>query len=73
MCVDSKAQETVGDVYCPTCRTEKCLYLSTNKTDNFIVCRKCKACSHVLYIPLRDQKVTIVFIRSDGTLWLHQS
>ena len=30
--VDNIIQETVGDVCCPTCRNEKCVYISTNKT-----------------------------------------
>ena len=28
-CVDNKARETIGDVYCPTTRNEKCVYMST--------------------------------------------
>ena len=32
LCVNNKVQETIGDVYCPTCRNEKCVYISTNKT-----------------------------------------
>ena len=31
LCVDNKVQETVGDVYCPTCRNEKCVFISTKK------------------------------------------
>ena len=27
LCVDNKVQETIGDVYCPTCRIEKCVYI----------------------------------------------
>ena len=30
--VDNKVQETDRGVYCPTCRTEKCAHISTNKT-----------------------------------------
>ena len=29
--VDNKEQDTIGDVYCPTCRNEKDVYISTNK------------------------------------------
>ena len=29
--VDNKVQETDRGVYCPTCRTEKCAYISTKK------------------------------------------
>ena len=46
--VDHKVRETIGDVYCPTCRKEKCVYISTNKTTSFYDCKKCKACCHVL-------------------------
>ena len=31
LCVDSKVQETIGDVHCPTCRNEKSVCISTNK------------------------------------------
>ena len=44
LCVESKVQETVGDVYCPTCRNEKFVYISTNKTASLYDCKKCKAC-----------------------------
>ena len=29
--VDNKVRESVGDVFCPTCRNEKCVYISTKK------------------------------------------
>ena len=35
LCVDNKVRETIGDVYCPTCRNDKCVYISTNKTTSF--------------------------------------
>ena len=31
LCVDNKVQENIGDVYCPICRNEKCVYFSTKK------------------------------------------
>ena len=65
LCVDDKVREIIGDVYCPTC--PKCVYLSTNKTTSFYDCKKCKACYHVLNIPFRDQKPTIMLFGSDGT------
>ena len=67
LCVDNKVRETIGDVYCPTCRSEKCGYLSTNKTTSFYDCKKCKACCHVLNIPFKDQKPTIMLFGGDGT------
>ena len=67
MCVDNKVRETIGDVYCPKCRNEKCVYLSTNKATSFYDCEKCKACCHVLNIPFKDQKPTIMLFRGDGT------
>ena len=60
-------QEVIGDVYCPTCRNEKCVYISTNKTTSFYDCKKCKACCHVLNIPFKDQKPTIMLFGGDGT------
>ena len=67
LCVDNKAREIVGDVYCPTCRNEKCVYISTNETTSFYDCKKCKACCNVLNIPFKDQKPTIMLFDSDGT------
>ena len=67
LCVDHKVRETIGDVYCPTCRNEKCVYLSTNETTSFYDCKKCKTCCHVLNIPFKDQKPTIWFFGGDGT------
>ena len=67
LCVDNKVRETIGDVFCPTCRNEKCVYISTNKTTSFYDCKKCKACCHVLNIPFKDQKPTIMLFGGDGT------
>ena len=67
LCVDNKVRETFGDVYCPTCRNEKCVYISTNETTNFYDCKKCKACCHVLNFPFKDQKPTIMLFGGDGT------
>ena len=60
LCVDNKVQEIIGDVYCPTCRNEKCVYNSTNKMSSFYDCKKCKTCCHVLNIPFKDEKATIL-------------
>ena len=67
MCVNNKIRETIGDVYCPTCRNEKCVYSSTKKMNSFYDCKKCKACCHVLNIPFKDQKPTIMLFGGDGT------
>ena len=67
LCVDKKGRETIRDVYCPTCRNEKCVYISTNKTTSFYDCKKCKACCNVLNIPFKYQKPTIMFFGGDGT------
>ena len=67
LCVDNKVQETIGDVYCPTCTKEKCVYISTNKTFSFYDCNKCKPCCNVLKILLKDQKTTIMLFGGDGT------
>ena len=64
-CVDNI--KIIGDVYCPTCRNEKCVYVSTNKTTRFYDCKKCKACCHVLIIPFKDQKPTFMLFGGDGT------
>ena len=65
LCVDNI--KTIGDVYCPTCRNEKCVYISTNKTTSFYDGKKSKACCHVLNIPLKVQKPTIMLFGGDGT------
>ena len=39
LCVDNKVRETTGDVYCPTCRIEKCFYISTIKSTTFYDCK----------------------------------
>ena len=65
LCVDNI--KTIGDVYCPTCRNEKCVYVSTNKTTSFYDCKKCKACCHLLNSPFKDQKPTIMLFGVDGT------
>ena len=65
LCVDNI--KTIGDVYCPTCRNEKCLYISTNKTTSFYDFKKCKACCHVSNIPFKDQKPAIMLFVGDGT------
>ena len=67
LCVDNKVRETIGDVYCPTCTKEKCVYISTNKTTSFYDCKKCKACCNVLNTHFRDQKPTIMLFGGDGT------
>ena len=67
LCVDKKIREAIGDVYCPTCRNEKCVYISTNQTTIFYDCKKCKACCHVLSIPFKDQKPTIMLFGGDVT------
>ena len=73
MCVDNKVRETIGDVCCPTCRNEKCVYILTNKTTSSYDCKKFKACCHVLNIPFKDQKLTIILFGGDGTHCLHES
>ena len=66
LCVDKI--KTFGDVYYPTCRNEKCVYLSTNNTISCYDCKKCRACCHFLNFPFRDQNTTIMLFGGDGTL-----
>ena len=65
--VDNKVREFIGDVYCPTCRNEKCVYISTNKTTSFYDCKKCKACCNVLNIPFKEQEPTVMLFGGGGT------
>ena len=43
------------------CIVQKCVYISTKKTTSFYDCKKCKAWCHVLKIPFKDQKPTMMF------------
>ena len=36
MCVDNKVPDTFGEVYCPLCKNEKCVYISTKKNVKFL-------------------------------------
>ena len=65
LCVDNI--KTIGDVYCPICRNEKCVYISTNKTTSFYDCKNWKTCCHVLNFPFRDQKPLFMLFGDDGT------
>ena len=67
MCVDNKVRETIGDVFCPTCRNEKRVYISTNKTTSLYDCKKCKVSFQVLNINFKAQKLTIMLFGGDGT------
>ena len=67
LCVDIKVGETIGDVYSPSCRNEKCVHISTNKTTSFYDCKKCKACCNVLTILFKDKKPTLKLFGGDGT------
>ena len=66
LCVNNKVRETIGDVCCSTCRNEKCVYISTNKTTSFYDCKKCKPCCNVLKNPFKDQKPTVMLFGGDG-------
>ena len=67
LCVDNKVRETIGDGFCRTCRNEKCVYISSNKTTIFYDCKKCKACCNVLNISFKDRKPTIMLFGGDDT------
>ena len=56
LCADNKVQVTIGDVYCSTCRNEKCVFISTNKMTIFYDCKKWKACCHVLNAPFNYEQ-----------------
>ena len=57
---DESIVELIGDVICPNkkCRGEKCVYITSFEEINKSTyeCKQCKACSHVLNIPFKDQK-----------------
>ena len=72
-CVDKKLQKTIGNVFCPTCRKTKCVFISGNNLSSFYNCKKCKACCHVLNNSHKDQKRTNMLFGGDGTYCLHGS
>ena len=65
LCADNI--KTIGDVYCSTCRNEKCVYISTNKTTSYYDSKRCKACCQNFKSPFKDQKPAIMLIGGDGT------
>ena len=75
LCVDNKVRETMGKVYCPTCRNEKRNYIPTNKTTSFYNCKKCKTCCNVLKIPLRteNRQFCCLAFGGDGTYCSQES
>ena len=66
MCVDNKLQKTIWDMYYPTCRYEKRVYISTEKTTSFFDCKKWNFCCNVSSIPFMDQKPTIMLFGGEG-------
>ena len=73
LCVNNKVQETLGYCFCSTCRNQKCVYISTNKTTSSYDCKKCKACCHVFKFIFKDQKPTIIIFGGDGLTCLHEA
>ena len=67
VCVDNKIRETIGDVYCLTCRNEKRVYNSTKETTGFYDCKKCKPFCNVLNNIFKDEKTPIMLFGGDGT------
>ena len=65
LCVDNKVRETVGCVYCPTCRNES--VFTFQPTTSFYDCKKGKDCCNALNIPFKEQKPTIISFGGDGT------
>ena len=63
--VDNKVQETIGDVYCPTCRNENSVYFSTKETSSFFDFGK--TCCHVLNIPFENQKLKFILFGDVST------
>ena len=57
---DQSTVELIGDVIYSTkkCGGEKCVYLTSFEEINRSTyqCKQCKACSHVLNVPFKDQK-----------------
>ena len=60
---DQNIVELIGDVICPNkkWRGEKSVYITSFEEINKSTyqCKQCKACSHVLNIPFKDQKLCV--------------
>ena len=63
--VDHKIQEAIGDMYCPTCETEKCVDFASSKTSSFHDCEKCKHSQPELKVPFKEQRSTLTFLVCD--------
>ena len=68
--MDNKSQKIIGDVFCPTCKKEKCVFISTDKTSSSCDCNKCEASCHFLSIPLKKHKPTLTLFGGDGACCL---
>ena len=67
MCLNNKEQEKIGDVHCPTCRKEKCVYISNNKTSSYCDCENSKGCRNVLNLACTDQQQLNLLFDGDST------
>ena len=60
---DQSIVELIGDVICPNkkCRGEKSVYITSFEEINKSTYeyKQCKACTHVLNIPFKDQKPSV--------------
>ena len=63
---DQSKMELIGDVICPNkkSRVEKCVYLTSFEEINKSTYefKQCKACSHVINIPFKDQKPCVTLL-----------
>ncbi len=62
---DQSIVQLIGDVISPNkkCRSETCVYITSFAKINKSTyeCKQCKACTHVLNIPFKDQKPCVTF------------
>ena len=65
--VDNKVQESIGDVYCPTRRTEKFDCIPTYKRLVSTTGEKCVACCSILKVPFKNYKLSLMLFCGDGT------
>ena len=67
---DQSIVQLIGYVSCPNkkCRGEKCVYLTSFEEFNTSTyqCKQCKACSHLLNLPFKDQKPCVTLF-----VWNH--
>ena len=55
LCLDNKVREIIGNLYCPTCRNETCVYISTKKLLDSTTVKRAKPAFTFPILPLMNK------------------